>query len=1176
MSSTALRPSRLLTYVTGLALGISAAAVPASADPAPASIEDSHSFAGWTQRIRTGTDATFVADTNTATDGGTSLRIDNATPRGPNLYAELFQDVPVTPETTYQLSASVRGENLPDAAAVLITSNDWVQRIPLPQGTYNWQEITWELTTDPGETVHSWRMLLEDVGSVWIDDVTMTAPGSTDNLLTNSSFEEYNSSPGDDVQIGVPATTLVLRPGAATIPVTAQVPELAYTVTDVDGAPAAQGDLDTTNGDATIDVGHLSPGYYSLNLESTGVDASVLDTSFTIVDEFTDSAVGLDSPFGVSYHPPEFPTRPELAATIGPLGASYGRIDYPWSQVELSPGEYTFPGYLQDQVDEMLANGVRPLIILDYRNQFYDDNRTPSTPEGLAAFGNYAAAVADHFGASVDYEVYNEPNNHFNDGLCGRTADCYMDLLVAASQRIRDVLPDATIAGPAIVGDTAWLTRFAELGGLQYIDAVTFHPYNHPDGPDTYHPTMIAEAVQLVEDYAQSDHEVEVWVTETGWPTRTGYVSEQQQANYLTRYMASSIAAGADRTYWYEITDAGQDAGDLEQMFGMMRYFSAAVPAYAPKPAFFAYTEAVRYLSDAEFIAEDNLDDGGYGYAFDGGTAGPVRVLWATTDQEVTVDATEEITVTDAYGRQSQIGPGEVTLTLTERPVYLLGRVADVDPAPESIYAVTTADVTTLDEPLEIDVSVDHRDHAGPVQTPVTFRASTGQQILVPARTGELTSNTLVLPAAETPGEREVSVDLLVGGEVVMQERLTVTVADHRSTYTVEPLFSTVDPLDASVGITVANSSIAADLEVTDVTWSVDGAQITDAQTTAMVPVDGSATLTAQVAGTQLWHSYPFTATVAFADGVTRELSGTLGFNPVLPEGQTPELAADLAEVGNEVVLTEASTGSDDLSGTVRVSRTSETLVLHASVTDDLHDNTVDAPNMWQADSIQFAVSPVLPEQASSYVELGAGLGPAGAAVQRFSGSGGPVPEADVTIDRDETAGVTDYRVEIPWSVVGLSVDTTTFGFSMLVNDADGDGRSGYLEWGAGIGATKDPSQYLPMRMLEVAPESEPAVMTVNAESSSRGRHSHVTVTATNEDTAPVDVRFTLPSGATVSFDDVPAGNHVEHRFTTVCDLPAGEASVHTSVEREGALAEETLVAPYDAEVCLAGRRGPR
>src|SRR5699024_6090510 len=125
MSSTALRPSRLLTYVTGLALGISAAAVPASADPAPASIEDSHSFAGWTQRIRTGTDATFVADTNTATDGGTSLRIDNATPRGPNLYAELFQDVPVTPETTYQLSASVRGENLPDAAAVLITSNDW-------------------------------------------------------------------------------------------------------------------------------------------------------------------------------------------------------------------------------------------------------------------------------------------------------------------------------------------------------------------------------------------------------------------------------------------------------------------------------------------------------------------------------------------------------------------------------------------------------------------------------------------------------------------------------------------------------------------------------------------------------------------------------------------------------------------------------------------------------------------------------------------------------------------------------------------------------------------------------------------------------------------------------------------------------------------------------------------
>src|SRR5690606_20393029 len=131
------------------------------------------------------------------------------------------------------------------------------------------------------------------------------------------------------------------------------------------------------------------------------------------------------------------------------------------------------------------------------------------------------------FGTSVDYEIYNEFNHHFNDGLCGRTPECYYELMVAATDRIREVVPDATLAGPTIVGDVEWLTRFAQIGGLDHIDGLTFHPYNHPDGPDVYQPEMIAAAVQLVEDYAEPGHDVEVWVTETGWPVREGYVSEQ-------------------------------------------------------------------------------------------------------------------------------------------------------------------------------------------------------------------------------------------------------------------------------------------------------------------------------------------------------------------------------------------------------------------------------------------------------------------------------------------------------------------------------------------------------------------------------------------------------------------------------------------------------------------------
>jgi hypothetical protein len=34
---------------------------------------------------------------------------------------------------------------------------------------------------------------------------------------------------------------------------------------------------------------------------------------------------------------------------------------------------------------------------------------------------------------------------------------------------------------------------------------------------------------------------------------------------------------------------------------------------------------------------------------------------------------------------------------------------------------------------------------------------------------------------------------------------------------------------------------------------------------------------------------------------------------------------------------------------------------------------------------------------------------------------------------------------------------------SLLVNDNDGAGRKGWLEWTPGIGQTKDPSQYVPV-----------------------------------------------------------------------------------------------------------------
>src|SRR5690606_28666747 len=127
-----------------------------------------------------------------------------------------------------------------------------------------------------------------------------------------------------------------------------------------------------------------------------------------------------------------------------------------------------------------------PLLTIAYRSIHHDDNLTPSTPEGHAAFAAYASKVLEHYGdVTNEIEVYNEFNHTFNDGLCGRTADCYLPLLIATHDKVKEDHPDAVVVGPATAGiDIAWLNRLIELGGLDDLDAVSAHRYTYPDPPE--------------------------------------------------------------------------------------------------------------------------------------------------------------------------------------------------------------------------------------------------------------------------------------------------------------------------------------------------------------------------------------------------------------------------------------------------------------------------------------------------------------------------------------------------------------------------------------------------------------------------------------------------------------------------------------------------------------------
>ncbi|GAB3423374.1 sugar-binding protein [Flindersiella endophytica] len=128
----------------------------------------------------TGGSATFTADTASPHAGSYAFKFANVS--GPG-YAT--QSVPVTPNQTYTFSAWVKGEGLEGAT---IVSKNWGFVYGLPTGTYDWQHVTFEVPAGSDSSLE-FLVFTEKPGTLWLDDASITAPGSTTNLLKNGDFE---------------------------------------------------------------------------------------------------------------------------------------------------------------------------------------------------------------------------------------------------------------------------------------------------------------------------------------------------------------------------------------------------------------------------------------------------------------------------------------------------------------------------------------------------------------------------------------------------------------------------------------------------------------------------------------------------------------------------------------------------------------------------------------------------------------------------------------------------------------------------------------------------------------------------------------------------------------------------------------------------------------------------
>ncbi len=174
--------------------------------------------------------------------------------------------------------------------------------------------------------------------------------------------------------------------------------------------------------------------------------------------------------------------------------------------------------------------------------------------------------------------------------------------------------------------------------------------------------------------------------------------------------------------------------------------------------------------------------------------------------------------------------------------------------------------------------------------------------------------------------------------------------------------------------------------------------------------------------------------------------------------------------------------GPLDLSAKAWLAWDENNLYFAAEVTDNVLQQDHVPDRMWQNDSVQIALDPLLDKVEGSPDDREFGWALLGEAMVPFCWRG---TVQDLRLDFiAQVAKKPDgrgwiYEAEVPWSEMNLKPQAgQQMGFSWMVNDSDGGRRDGWLEWAGGVGVDKDPAKFGVITLLGTSSQVATAAQT--------------------------------------------------------------------------------------------------
>jgi len=374
---------------------------------------------------------------------------------------------------------------------------------------------------------------------------------------------------------------------------------------------------------------------------------------------------------------------------IAAAGFRFVRMDFGWSAIESKKGEYFWNEY-DELLGKLEQRGIRSVLILDYSNPLYEETVTSLNPltheshqttaspqhaDSIAAYAHWAAAAARHFrGRHILWELWNEPNIDFWSPK--PNVQQYSALALAACKAIRATEPTATIIGPASSGfPWEFLETFLKSGVLDYVDAVSVHPYRSPSKPPETAAADYDRLRQLIKHYAPAARqEIPILSGEWGYSSWNRGVSLETQATFAARQQLSNLLNGVPLSIWYDWKNDGTDPNENEHNFGTV------LPDLKPKPAYAAIQTLTQQLSGYHILKRIPLpNEKDYAVPFANSDGKQKLVAWTVAEPHAATielsffSKSKPLSGTKGNGEPftPKVSASGLSLDLTTSPQYL-------------------------------------------------------------------------------------------------------------------------------------------------------------------------------------------------------------------------------------------------------------------------------------------------------------------------------------------------------------------------------------------------------------------------------------------------------------------------------------------------------------------------